>query len=510
MRQMRGEARELAQKQGDIGEKLDALADNKRKTLTDSDERKALADQLDEQKKRMTNLLSHATQITEQAENVEPLLSRQLYDTLRKASQDDAKNLTDTRDDLLSRGRLTRGTYETLQSAKDGAKKSVEVAAELLRNGSAAEASELEQRARKSIDELKRGIERAAESVLGDDTEALRLAKRELDDLARQVEEEVAQANTNATQLASSEGTRGERGNNRNQGAQSDQNQRGQQGDRSDQAGEGGGQQDQTGQGRGERRSQTAEAQDQQQGEQAQGQGRSQSGNNGRGQRGQESQRAEANQQGQGRGQNQSGQRAEANQQGQPQGQQQGQGQGQGQSGERADSQPQQQQQQTQAGQRGGDQPNDQAARSGERAQGGTAGGRARRNFFDGDGRSGPENSPRAPLTGEDYAQWSDRLRDVEEMLDLPELRNQVAEVRERARTTRAEFKRHSKEPRWDLVKAQIVAPLAEVRERVTEELARRESKDSLVPIDRDPVPHKFSDLVRQYYERLGSSEQPQ
>jgi hypothetical protein len=30
------------------------------------------------------------------------------------------------------------------------------------------------------------------------------------------------------------------------------------------------------------------------------------------------------------------------------------------------------------------------------------------------------------------------------------------------------------------------------------------------VPIDRDPVPHKFSDLVRRYYERLGSSEQPQ
>src|SRR4030095_5571709 len=98
-------------------------------------------------------------------------------------------------------------------------------------------------------------------------------------------------------------------------------------------------------------------------------------------------------------------------------------------------------------------QQKNQAARGGDPAQGGTAGGRTRRNFFDGDGRSGPENGPRAPLTGEDYAQWSDRLRDVEEMLDLPELRNQVAEVRERARTTRAEFKRPSKEPQWDLVK---------------------------------------------------------
>jgi hypothetical protein len=28
------------------------------------------------------------------------------------------------------------------------------------------------------------------------------------------------------------------------------------------------------------------------------------------------------------------------------------------------------------------------------------------------------------------------------------------------------------------------------------------------VPIDRDPVPRKFSELVRRYYEKLGS-EQP-
>jgi len=41
----------------------------------------------------------------------------------------------------------------------------------------------------------------------------------------------------------------------------------------------------------------------------------------------------------------------------------------------------------------------------------------------------------------------------------------------------------------------------------LNEELARRESPDSLVPIDRDPVPNKFSDLVRRYYEKLGSSE---
>jgi hypothetical protein len=59
------------------------------------------------------------------------------------------------------------------------------------------------------------------------------------------------------------------------------------------------------------------------------------------------------------------------------------------------------------------------------------------------------------------------------------------------------------------LVKSQISGPLVEVRDRVAEELARREKSDSLVPIDRDPVPGKYSDLVRRYYEKLGNEETP-
>ncbi len=104
---------------------------------------------------------------------------------------------------------------------------------------------------------------------------------------------------------------------------------------------------------------------------------------------------------------------------------------------------------------------------------------------------------------------WSERLRDVEEMIDTPELRNEAARVRERAREMRNELKRHSKNPQWPIVKSQIATPLAELRNRVAEELARREKSDSLVPIDRDPVPGKYSDLVRRYYEKLGSEEAP-
>jgi hypothetical protein len=104
---------------------------------------------------------------------------------------------------------------------------------------------------------------------------------------------------------------------------------------------------------------------------------------------------------------------------------------------------------------------------------------------------------------------WAERLRDVEEMIDTPELRNEVARVRERAREMRSELKRHAKNPQWPIVKSQIATPLAEIRNRVAEELARREKSDSLVPIDRDPVPGKYSDLVRRYYEKLGSEEVP-
>ncbi|HXJ71382.1 MAG TPA: hypothetical protein VNM37_00970, partial [Candidatus Dormibacteraeota bacterium] len=81
------------------------------------------------------------------------------------------------------------------------------------------------------------------------------------------------------------------------------------------------------------------------------------------------------------------------------------------------------------------------------------------------------------------------------------------ARVRDRARTMRQDFKRHSKAPQWPIVKAEIAGPLNDVRTRLTEELARREKSDSLVPIDRDPVPTKYSDLVRRYYEKLGNEE---
>lgn len=117
-------------------------------------------------------------------------------------------------------------------------------------------------------------------------------------------------------------------------------------------------------------------------------------------------------------------------------------------------------------------------------------------------GRGGSGN--RGPLLGEEFGPWADRLRDVEEMLDEPGLRNDVATARESARRLRQDFRREKTKPDWAVVQLKVINPLVEVRSRIAEELARRGSREALVPIDRDPVPGRYTDLVRRYYEDLG------
>lgn len=45
--------------------------------------------------------------------------------------------------------------------------------------------------------------------------------------------------------------------------------------------------------------------------------------------------------------------------------------------------------------------------------------------------------------------------------------------------------------------------PLSELRDNVGEELRRLNPEDKVTPIDRDPVPVRYSDLVRRYYQSL-------
>ena len=92
-------------------------------------------------------------------------------------------------------------------------------------------------------------------------------------------------------------------------------------------------------------------------------------------------------------------------------------------------------------------------------------------------------------------------------MVDDPALRSKLAQAREQAQAIRKDFKQDRKKPDWAVVRTKISQPLAEVRDRLAEQLSRLDSKDSLAPIDRDPVPAKFSELVRKYYQELGKNE---
>ncbi len=470
MRQMRSDARELAQNEEKIGDQLKSMTASQRKTLSDTGETKELLDQLAQQREKMTNLLNDVTRVSQDSEPSEPLLSKQLYDTLRKASQDNPSQ-------------------------------ALEQTEELLKMSFAKEAAQFEQKARQDISEMKEGIERAAESVLGNETEALRLARNELEDLAHQVERELAMANGDRPQNAEgqppSAQPQGQQGNapgeRRNQASPGRQNTPGQQNPEMAQA-------QPQGQGPGDE-SQPQEDRQPSQSDRQQAQAG--------GQQGSPQDRARAEQQGQQRGQG-----------GRGQGQQQASSQELAQSDQRSDNEA--------SGQgigQGGQPPNGQARGQGQRQRprerpsladqpretersGALTEARGDRNQRAAGGGGGDGGEVvEGPITGEGYADWSDRLRNVEELLDFPDLRGELAGIRERARSVRADFKKLSKPPQWDLVRARIAEPLRDVRNQVHEELVRRESKDALVPIDRDPVPHRYSELVRRYYETLGAGE---
>ena len=74
-----------------------------------------------------------------------------------------------------------------------------ELTSELLREGYLPQARQAESRTRAAIGGLREGIERAAERVLGDETEALRLARDQLDELAGELDDEIQQSEAGAS-----------------------------------------------------------------------------------------------------------------------------------------------------------------------------------------------------------------------------------------------------------------------------------------------------------------------
>jgi hypothetical protein len=110
-------------------------------------------------------------------------------------------------------------------------------------------------------------------------------------------------------------------------------------------------------------------------------------------------------------------------------------------------------------------------------------------------------------FTGDGYERWSDRLRNVEELLNNPELRNEAAKILDRARQLRVDLKRSNDAPQVAALNQRITQPLIELRDRVAEELAKRDAGKNLAPVDRDPVPAEFRDLVKRYYKELGAGK---
>jgi len=364
MRNMRDQAQQLDRREREVADQIRQQIGSQRKTLADSGVNLELADRIDQQKEGIEELIDQMKNVSEQAEASEPLLSRRLYDTLRRAS--------------------TQNVGRTLDAT-----------GELIRRNFLPQAQEIERQAAKGIEDLRTGVEEAATSVLGDEAESLRLARQQLDELIRQVDPRLR-----GDRLAPAE----------------------------------------AGVARASGRSQPAER--------LAGQRRPGDPN--------EPADLAANQQRIADAQSLTGRRVL----GDP---------------------------------NAGGRPVVSLSNPADPAGWGGF-----------EGSTGPRDQidPNGPLTGRDFRQWSDRLQDVQEMLNESDLRNEVARVRDRARAIRAEFTRHGKEPQWDLVNQQITKPLAELRNRISEELAQLQSRQ--VGIDRDPVPSRFAELVRRYYENLG------
>lgn len=468
LQQMRNEARDIEQKQDEIRQQMNGEQEiSSRPGLTEDPQDASLLELLKEQEQRIDQLSEKIKETIQEAETTEPLLAEDLYETYRRTEQ--------------------QKPGEQLREAANNWER-----------GWQEEAERQAEQAAESLSQLREGIESAAESVLGDEVQSLKAARDTLEQLREQVEAE-RRANSGPDsetgQQQNPEGQRPENGNtpetNRAEDGQGQANQRQ----------EGG--QPQDGQ------TPTEQPGDRERGQREQGQGE-----------GQQPADSEANPRGQSgqQGSEESTQRQSRNGEGeqpsedfQP-GQQSGSGGQQGNPQPGTNNQDDNGEPRQQNGQNRREDANqtqnqgrDGQGQNGDRIQdmlnqispnrGGFAPNRG------GDTGNGPVQSP---LTGEDYRQWVDQLRDVEEMVTDPELRAEAARIREEAQEIRRDLKRHSQDPNWDLVQLEIVRPLQNLQDRVTEEILRRSSDREMVRTDRDPVPSQYQDAVQRYYERLG------
>ncbi len=358
LRELRQQARELSEEQSKLAEQFEEENDLA-PSLDDTAGQTELQQSLQAQQDRLDQLLDHLRQVTEDAEGTEPTLHRQLYDLLRE-----------------------QGTQ--------GPARDLETSAELLRRGFREEAQRQQANVQAGFDHLRQAIERAADSVLGNEATEMRFASNELEDLARELRGE-QEGTTTATEPTT----------------------------------------DQT---------------DTDLGDQPTVAGVDDPG-----------------------------------------------------------SPP------SPAADPASPRP---ATTSTESDNGTTAESEALANALSqllGGDQPSPNGEPRepgrGPLTGSNFAEWADRLRTVESLLEDEQLRQQLGEARAQAEDQRRAWQREGTAPSWEEIESTVLNPLVEVQAWLQQELARREDPTSLQPIDRDPVPDKFTESVRRYYESLGAEK---
>lgn len=445
---MRKDAGRLDEKQKQLSKDLQNQRQAKGRKLVDDQGGEKLADRAQEQKVRAGEIIKQMQEVTEQSETSEPLLSRKLYESLRS-------------------------------NGSSKLEKNLEATSELLRRSFLPQAEESMQAADKGVEQLRKDVEDAASSVLGDSKESLRRARKELEQLRNKVQQEIARKTGQAKS--------GESKAQENQVSDSESQAAANQNSSQDEPNQGS--------------PKTLQKADGAKGEQAlqPGKGSRKQDSNQPGKAGKTQEQQASNQTGTGPNANPSN---ESPQEQDPSGE----GQGQQPIQDTASKQSKSQTGKSQSASAKGGQPANK-----EPPQSATPESNSPQR-----GQNGNQNPFKAfggntggPMTGRDYLQWSDRLRDVEEMVDSEELRKRAAAIRDQARSIRREFKRHGKEPEWDMVSKKIAEPLAELHDLVREELFKLESGESPVPIDRDPVPERFSDLVEKYYKELGKGLRP-
>jgi hypothetical protein len=427
MKQMREQAQDVAEAQKKLSEEME------NRSSDDDATRQKLAQSLNDQQKKARELMQQMQQVSEAAEGSEPLLHRHLYEALRQAQSQAIDN-----------------NFEEAEAHT--------------RHGELSTAQNAERKASKSVQQLQDGVEKAAEAILGNESDALRMARNELnqliDDLGEsqpgqgEKSEKPAQEGqagqqpaTESPQTAASV----EKSESPSQDAKSTAS-----AEPSDKPNEGKGQAKGKGKGKAEGEAQAEASPSNQPGQQ--------------GQKGQKGQKGNSPSQ------------TPGSQPGQP-------SENVAENGGSSGSQRSQQQQ---------------PQRSGQSGQGSGW-------FFDNESNapdtSGGAEGNRSPFEGDNWAEWSDRLRNVEDILTRPELRQRASRVIDEARDIKLDARRNDGPPQAKEVALRILKPLVELRDRVSEEIAQKTTQRPQFQLDATPVPERYRDLVRRYAEQLGAGK---